>query len=380
MYKKITFLFFLIPAFLFSQVTTNSAGAALTTSTPVDVNKEDWTIPSTTVCQSVDDRFARLEFTAGAISESELLESTTFTLADFPDNHPISDAKLVVSIRNFGVVSLLTNYVINIYRTEASVTTNIFSKTGSTTIAALDILDETFADQSDWNYAGLVGGNIDASTFSVEIVFSYTAGVVINTGIERIAMEFTTDSSLLPVTWNSFSGVQENNNVKLNWSTGTEVNVSHFEIEHSSNGEDWKTSGQQAAVGNSTIIQDYSFIHKFATPGVNYYRIKETDFDNTTNYSQIVTVRYNPRKQTPKFWISPLNENQLTLHSNDLNDDKFDIVLADRNGQLVQKWPQKMLESGGTQLDTPQLRSGVYYLILTDSIEGEVETVSFVHY
>lgn len=379
MCKKITFFILFAPAFLFSQITTNSAGAGVTTSAPIDLNKQDWDIPSSDVCEITDDNFAKLVFTVGAISESELLESSSFALSDFPDSHPVSNATLNLAIRNFGAVALLTDYTINVYRTEGATTTTIFSKTGTTTVSALDLINESFGDQSDWDYTGLNGANLDASSFSVEITFSYTGGAVVDTGIDEISLEFTTDASLLPITWNSFSGFQEDNAIRLDWSTESEINASHFDVEHSFNGEIWTAYEQRKAVGNSTVIQYYSYIDKSPISGVNYYRIKEVDFDGAINYSKIITVNYNSENKANRFWVASSNSDYLTIYTDGLNSERFDIILADVNGRIIQKWSQKNMENSGTQLEIFNLRPGIFYLSLFDEKEGKVEVVSFVY-
>jgi hypothetical protein len=379
MCKKVTFLILFFPVFLFSQITTNSAGTGLTESTPIDVNKQDWAIPSSDVCETTDDTFAKLVFTVGAISESEVLESSSFTLSDFPDIHPVSNAKLSLAVMNFGAVALLTEYTINIYRTEDAITTTIFSKTGSTTISALDLLDLSFDDQSDWDYTGLNGANLDASSFNVEIVFSYTGGAIVDTGIDEIALEFTTDASLLPIVWNSFSGFQENNVIRLDWSTKSEINASHFDVEHSVDGKVWTVYEQIKAIGNSTLVQYYSFLDKFPISGVNYYRIKEVDFDNTINYSKIITVNYNSENKANSFWVVASNSGCFTIYSDGLSSGDFDITLINVNGWVMQKWPRKTIDNDGTLLNVFNLRAGIFYLSLFDRHTGKVEVVSFVY-
>lgn len=42
--------------------------------------------------------------------------------------------------------------------------------------------------------------------------------------------------------------------------------------------------------GNSNINQKYNYLDKQPFDGINYYRLKQTDYDGTFTYSSIITV------------------------------------------------------------------------------------------
>jgi len=56
----------------------------------------------------------------------------------------------------------------------------------------------------------------------------------------------------LPVTWLGFNAFYASEGMgRLEWVTASEVNASHYEIEHSMNTNDWEVIGETAAVGNT---------------------------------------------------------------------------------------------------------------------------------
>ncbi|MEK7226351.1 MAG: LamG domain-containing protein, partial [Bacteroidota bacterium] len=78
----------------------------------------------------------------------------------------------------------------------------------------------------------------------------------------------------LPLKLGDFTAVRKPAGIQLNWETITEQNVSHFEIERSSDGSSFNTIGQVTARGNSTDKQYYTFTDQQPAAGTNFYRLK----------------------------------------------------------------------------------------------------------
>src|ERR1700680_396458 len=87
-------------------------------------------------------------------------------------------------------------------------------------------------------------------------------------------------SNPLPITLVSFTGQNiDNQYVLLEWSVATQKNNSHFELERSTNGSDFRSIAIINGSGNSNTLQQYS--HKDMEPasGLNAYRLKQVDID-----------------------------------------------------------------------------------------------------
>ncbi len=95
----------------------------------------------------------------------------------------------------------------------------------------------------------------------------------------------------IPVTLDNFA-VQRTGKVNVAaWSTSQEINTSHFVIERSTDGRNFTSIGQVAASGNSNTARNYSFTDISPVRGINYYRLKIIDRDNSFKYSWIRNVR-----------------------------------------------------------------------------------------
>jgi hypothetical protein len=83
----------------------------------------------------------------------------------------------------------------------------------------------------------------------------------------------------------------------LHWTTKTEINSSHFEIERSTNAMDWVNIGMEKAAGNSSSPRYYSMLDenvcaRTAATETFYYRLKIVDLDGAYNYSPIRCVTF----------------------------------------------------------------------------------------
>ncbi|MDQ6815662.1 MAG: hypothetical protein M3040_18175, partial [Bacteroidota bacterium] len=99
-----------------------------------------------------------------------------------------------------------------------------------------------------------------------------------------------TTASALPVTLANFSASVSGQSAVLKWSTVTEVDNDHFDIEHSLNGKDFELIAQVKAAGSSTIQRSYSYIDANVTAGKHFYRIMDVDKSNNRRYSQIISL------------------------------------------------------------------------------------------
>lgn len=89
----------------------------------------------------------------------------------------------------------------------------------------------------------------------------------------------------------NFTGVRKDNTTdELSWTTVAENNNSGFYIQRSGNGLQFSDIGFVATKGNSTGNQNYTYDD--ATAGVYawYYRLRQVDLNNRSNFSNIVFI------------------------------------------------------------------------------------------
>ncbi len=94
----------------------------------------------------------------------------------------------------------------------------------------------------------------------------------------------------LPIELISFDARYSDAVVELTWSTASEINNNYFTIERSSDGRNFEVLKNILGAGNSTTINNYSESDLNPLQGWSYYRLKQTDFDDSFTYSEIVSV------------------------------------------------------------------------------------------
>jgi hypothetical protein len=97
--------------------------------------------------------------------------------------------------------------------------------------------------------------------------------------------------AILPVELTEFDAREvEKQRVQLNWQTTIETDNSHFEVEHSVDGRTFNVLGEVAGAGNSSEEQAYDYLHKAPVVGLNYYRLRQVDYDGTATLSDVREV------------------------------------------------------------------------------------------
>jgi hypothetical protein len=98
------------------------------------------------------------------------------------------------------------------------------------------------------------------------------------------------DPSSLPIELLYFKGIPGERENHLTWSTASENNNDYFNIEKSSDDEIWEIIDKQKGAGNSSTQLYYSFSDNNVEKIINYYRLKQTDYDGNFKYSDIISI------------------------------------------------------------------------------------------
>ncbi len=190
-------------------------------------------------------------------------------------------------------------------------------------------------------------------------------------------------TAALPVQILQFTANRVADDVAVNWSTASEYNNSHFEVERSYNGTDYVKAGHVAGNGFTTAVNNYSFVDKGAvintTANTIYYRLKQVDFDggetffgpvavNITKPSVDLTVSAFPNPFSGAVTLTVLNSEAGNLQ----------ITVSDMQGRLVYTGSSEV--NKGSQLITidtlKDLKDGVYFVNTT--LNGKVTRLKLV--
>ena len=122
-----------------------------------------------------------------------------------------------------------------------------------------------------------------------------SSGTITSTGAVTTFSPFTigstTSANPLPVNLINFEGFKLNDtDNKLEWTTQTEKNADYMEIQHSDDGIYFNVIGIEKLAGNSTSRIDYEFIDRSVKKQINYYRLKQFDFDGKSTLTKTISI------------------------------------------------------------------------------------------
>ena len=205
------------------------------------------------------------------------------------------------------------------------------------------VICETFTFVADCNSsANFVAYGINAN--------DDVCGVVVDFIILPIRlMEFTADKTSAST-------------AALNWKTGVESNSSHFVIQQSVDGRNFREVSKVRAAGNSRAELNYSQDVRLVANQVNYFRLSMVDKDGTSSFSNIVTVGNRGGRAV----LSPIPTQGLISVDGDYDQaDLNSMSIYDMTGRKMTGFTK----AGRNQIDISNLTDGVYYVKIGEYTE-----------
>jgi hypothetical protein len=93
----------------------------------------------------------------------------------------------------------------------------------------------------------------------------------------------------LPVRILDFTATPVQEKVRLNWSVAEQINILHYTVEHSTDGNHFK----EIVTTTAENVTSYNMLHTSPVNGINYYRLKITETNGKISYSKIATTQFN---------------------------------------------------------------------------------------
>ncbi len=209
--------------------------------------------------------------------------------------------------------------------------------------------------------------NVVSPYLSLKIRLLFEGGLV---GMS-IPVHIHAAQGALPVEWVDFQAEynKQNDINELTWTTKSEVNNDHFDIERSFEGSGFEKIGKVDGLGNSSASVDYSFIDKHIPLDGNYvYRLKQVDTDGRENYSKPAAVQVS-RSKSVKTGIFPNPATDIIHCQVDAYDGaKISIDIFNSLGQKVSPnfiHEEFFANKITRQLDCKDFGKGLYTVVFT---------------
>ena len=196
-------------------------------------------------------------------------------------------------------------------------------------------------------YCTLCNSMTDAQAISQIAQYDLVTSNIIN-----ILNQFAAPVQILPLQLIDFKGVVNKDAAYLNWSIAAVRNVSHFEIEKSTDAISFSRLAQVPLSEEKKYdYTDFTFSQN------TYYRLKITDFDGRFEYSKIIFLEN--QKNTVHIFPNPTSD-FLTIQTNNYAQ-PFELV--NQLGQIILK--ENELPK---TLQITQFQTGIYFLKINNEV------------
>jgi hypothetical protein len=169
-----------------------------------------------------------------------------------------------------------------------------------------------------------------------------------------------TNLSPLPVSWLYFNGYESNYQIKLEWSTASEINNSHFEIQRSIDGITFEKIGEVNGHGTINEISTYHFNYHYDR-NFAFYRLKQIDFDGQFDYSEIIKIHPDMSAVNVQIFPNPAKD-AITINLNDIDiTGQTQVVIQDYLGRIVYA---ETIQTMNQNISVSSISAGTYLVVV----------------
>lgn len=163
----------------------------------------------------------------------------------------------------------------------------------------------------------------------------------------------------LPIELAHFNATRILDHVRIEWTTASEINNSHFNVERSRDGSNWQTIAKVSGAGNSNSPRKYEYVDQRPILGLSYYRLKQTDFDG--KYERFETVSVDSAVEEITIYPNPVAQGgSIYVQGVDLEQSVEKPILYNAQGQIFE--PQLSRLHNLVRIDLSTMDSGLYWI------------------
>lgn len=175
-------------------------------------------------------------------------------------------------------------------------------------------------------------------------------------------------TSILPVTYTSFTAARNRSNVSLKWETATEINNAGFEVFRNVDNAGFQKIGfvkTKATDGNSNTRISYEFTDVNSSKGVTLYQLRQTDNQGKFRLSEIRSVRAEGTSFSVTVFPTPSTTGNVSVAVSGLQ--LYDVYVTDMNGRVIKEYKRPSTDN----VKISNLQSGIYVIKVVDLKTGE---------
>ena len=165
----------------------------------------------------------------------------------------------------------------------------------------------------------------------------------------------------LPIELISFTGNRRDAVIELRWRTGSEFNNYYMAVERSADGIEFAEIGRVQGLGTTDGVKDYAFTDHAPFNGINYYRLRQVDFDGTTEIHPTISVLFKGEASFGLYLYPNPATDQIQVRLDGATDQETKIRIFDLMGR---EYARFTIPAGAFQKELPvhALPAGTFFL------------------
>lgn len=152
----------------------------------------------------------------------------------------------------------------------------------------------------------------------------------------------------------------------LEWVTVSEKEFNYFEIQRSTDAENFVSLGRMKAMNSKNIHFTYVFNDEAPAEGINYYRLKQVDLNGKVEYSEIISIQMgNNKKLSVKNIYPNPTSGQINIDVYSDAETTLEIKLTDLLGKAV--YTEKVQAAKGLnvyRVSEEKIPAGMFFVSL----------------
>ncbi len=185
--------------------------------------------------------------------------------------------------------------------------------------------------------------------------------LVTNVSNALSAWALASTAAPLPIELTDFNLVNKSGYIEINWRTETELNNDYFTLERSNDGESFTAIATLKGAGTKLTPSTYRTEDYQAHTGVNYYRLRQTDFHGEYTLSAIKAITFQSPAHFTMYPNPSGGQQQMFQFSGDDSSKFVEVRFADMSGHVLFT-AQGVIGPDGKLIVTPNeaLSPGLY--------------------
>lgn len=170
------------------------------------------------------------------------------------------------------------------------------------------------------------------------------------------------DGSNLNVPYLALFAENDDQQIRLDWLTNLEIENDFFEVQRSTDGENWNPQMRLSAIGDQNENSFYDFTEYNLGPGRYYYRLLQQNRDGSQTHSGIVVVDIEIPDPLVYVFPNPVSE-ILAIETSTSEESVLDYSIESINGKTVWQQHSEVKQAfHRVEVGVDQLPAGIYQL------------------